>query len=176
MKAKAITGILLIGFILISACSKKKTPWVAALEENTVYFLTQNVDAVDKHIDQAQQLHKQGKRVKAAEELKQAKRQLEEMRSFYMPLANAKGHIAAAYRLAEREDITAAKDELAKARTQINITKSQSTGTTLQSVNKLMADTEGLEKELVKMTDRMRLRFTQIAGNVDAIITNKGKK
>ena len=121
-------------------------------------------------------MHKQGKRVKAAEELKQAKRQLEEMRSFYIPLANVKGHIAAAYRLAEREDITAAKDELAKARTQIDITKSQSTGTTLQSVNKLMADTEGLEKELVKMTDRMRLRFTQIAGNVDAIITNKGKK
>jgi cellobiose-specific phosphotransferase system component IIA len=176
MKAKTIIGLLLIGFILISACSKKKTAWVAALEEHTVYFLSQNVNAVDKHIDQALQMQKQGKRAKAAEELKQAKRQLEEIKSFYIPLINAKSHIAAAYRLSERNDITRAKDELAKARNQISISKSELSGATLQSMNKLMADTEGLEKELVKMTDRMRVRFIQIAGSIDTIITNKGKK
>lgn len=156
--------------LLMSCQHAPQRPWMADLDESTVYPLSAKTAEIKKHLDDMQQYRKQGKMTKANEAYKEAMESLDKLQSYYIPLANARGHVAAAFRLSERGNYFMAKEELTKARAHLAAVQALTPKNLQEQIDSIFKDTVTIENNLTIFDGKTQEKLNQIAQKINQLI------
>jgi hypothetical protein len=143
-----------ISFLLSINCEYDKSQkLIPSVNDPTDYLLNKPLNEVKRHIIAGQQYRAKGQGSRAKEEIQYAKKGINELELFYLPLTNAKAHILSAYRFIDLNRYSQAAEQLKQARYQLLIATSLSTGNTLIIINNIIYDMEILEKKIIQKSN-----------------------